>query len=124
MEHTVSVTMDGKLVDFVVNDDDVYGDTLQFQVDELRLLGLAMDKVDSNSTYLDLGGNIGLTAKMALNRGFDVFAFEPSPLARKLLEINAPNANIIPLGVGNKDEKSKISQGASLSGFDGWRSRY
>ncbi len=116
MEHMVDVVLDGQTIAFAVNHDDIYGDTLQYQVSELELLTRAMNVSNTSTVYLDLGANIGLTSRLAINRGFEVFAFEPSPHARKLLKQNAIGATIVPLGVGDKLEKSKITDSPSLFG--------
>lgn len=45
----------------------------------------AMDSAPTNSIVLDCGANVGSFTEMFLNKGFRVHAFEPDPLAGKLL---------------------------------------
>lgn len=53
---------------------------------------------------IDVGANVGLWSRVMLLDFAAVHSFEPVPLYRKCLELNAPEATIYPYALGNKPD--------------------
>lgn len=65
-----------------------------------------MVQIEENDIALDLGANIGMFSCVAAAKGKHVYAFEPTPGTRKLLEQNAAlydNFDVMEYAVSNED---------------------
>lgn len=77
--------------------------------------GLARVPLNKDSVVLDIGANIGVTARMFAARAGQVHAFEPSPRALRLLRANAgANVTIHPVAVGDEVGTVKIAEEVTL----------
>ena len=54
---------------------------------------------------VDIGAHIGGTCRLALDRGAEVYAYEPSKRNFELLKKNAPEAHLFNVGVGKKGKR-------------------
>lgn len=66
---------------------------------ELERSGLTISPGD---VFLDLGANIGVSARYAIERGAKVYSIEPDPIVSKLLTANCPTARIIQKAISAK----------------------
>ena len=66
-------------------------------------------QISPDEHWLDLGGNVGAFAVLALSKGATVDIYEPDPFSCKMIEknlkVNNYNANIIQKAVGANDKK-------------------
>lgn len=75
----------------------------------------------NNSTFVDVGANIG-TYSLALSKKFKtVLAFEPHPVVNKILNLNKKinsfdNLNIQPYGLSNTDTEAKLYEPTNNAG--------
>jgi len=72
-----------------------------------------------NKVVLDIGANIGNHALFFAEYFKHVFAFEPNPIAHKLLEINAISRNITPLNYGLSNKNCKMAFRVNASNIGG-----
>ena len=75
--------------------------------------------IDPTSCALDIGANIGNHALFFAEYFKHVFAFEPNPIAHKLLEINAISRNITPLNYGLSNKNCKMAFRVNASNIGG-----
>ena len=62
----------------------------------------AKDACKNRRVAIDVGANVGLWSRVMLLDFQVVHAFEPVPMYRECLKLNAPGANVYPYGLGNK----------------------
>jgi FkbM family methyltransferase len=60
-------------------------------------------EVEAGDVFVDLGANIGMSAKYAMKKGAsEIHCFEPDPHIRDLIQKNVPTANIHQYAIGNQ----------------------
>lgn len=55
--------------------------------------------IDNEDVFVDLGANIGMSAKYALSKGAELYCFEPDIKMLELLKKNVPSAKIFPYAI-------------------------
>ena len=91
-----------------------YGGYPHTTIEEAFLLSI----VDERSVVLDIGANIGVTARLFADKAKHVHAVEPSPRARTLLKANIANLpNVVLHEVALSDREGSVAF-AEESGLD------
>ena len=84
---------------------------------ELREIGLEVKKGD---VVFDCGANMGLFSVLSVNKGGEVFAFEPAPHTRdylkQYLEIYSGHLEIFSSALSNEEGKTNFYVGSSMNG--------
>lgn len=89
----------------------VKGEFPHWRADEEAIERLPID----GATVLDIGANIGVTARIFAKRARHVHAIEPAPRALALLRLNAPaNCTIHPLALGEHCGTARLSEHEAL----------
>jgi len=77
------------------------GEFTRWRADEQAIAAIPLDR---RSVVLDIGANIGVMTRIFAERAGHVHAFEPSPRALALLQLNAPpNCTVHPFALGEKE---------------------
>jgi FkbM family methyltransferase len=85
----------------------VRGEFPHWRADEAALQGIPLD----GRTVLDIGANIGVTARIFAKRAKHVHAFEPGPRALALLRLNAPaNCTVHAIAIGETNGFAHIAE--------------
>lgn len=87
----------------------IFGGEYEWWKDDLA----AIERIplESNSVVLDIGANIGVTARLFARRAGWVHAFEPSPRALRLLRANAlPNILVHPIALSDFDGVARFEE--------------
>ncbi|MFM8855790.1 MAG: FkbM family methyltransferase [Actinomycetota bacterium] len=66
-------------------------------------------RIDTNSTVLDIGANIGNHAVFFSRIFSKAYAFEPNPHVFRLLNLNSDGSNIVPLNYGLSNGNSTLA---------------
>lgn len=84
---------------------------------ELSDLHLGVERGD---VVFDCGANMGLFSALAVNRGGDVYGFEPAPHTREYLKIYekiySNDLHIFPYALSDKDGETQFYIGSNLNG--------
>jgi len=72
-----SARVDGRDLTLFARPDDPYAQTLEFQVGELGLYRDVLRTLRPGAVIYDIGANIGLTSRLALDAGCKVYSSSP-----------------------------------------------